>query len=80
MGERRWKRDLLVVRAAEYNPAAGARVGWQDDQRQNSQQLGWAALGVREAEEAVVAAVVEGQPSWYNPTAAGTEEQQWTGT
>ena len=78
---RRWKSNVPVERAAEYTPAAGALAGWQDDQRQNSPEQGLAAQAVgEEVVAAAAAAVVEGLLSWYNQTAVGTEEQQWTGT
>lgn len=77
---RRWKSNVPVERAAEYTPAAGALAGWQDDQRQNSPEQGLAAQAVGEEVAAVAVAVVEGLLSWYNQTAVGTEEQQWTGT
>ena len=83
------KNDVPVVKAAGYIPAAGAQAGWQDDQKQNSQQQRLAAQGVRVVEEeveeeevavAVAVVVVAELQSWYNQTAVGTEEQQWTGT
>lgn len=73
----RWKSNVPAERAAGCIPAAEALAGWQGDQRQNSQEQGLAAQAVGEA---AAAAAVAGLPSRCNQTAAGAEEQQWTGT